>query len=476
MAGFQEYEEYDALGLAALVRRKAVTPVELLDAAMARLARHNPRINAVCHVFEGEARARIAAGLPVGPFTGVPYLLKDLYALYAGQPTANGSRFYQGFVADHDSTLVERLKAAGLVIFGKTNTPEFGLSTSTEPALFGPSRNPWSLAHSAGGSSGGAAAAVAARLLPTAHATDGGGSIRIPAACCGLYGLKPTRGRNPAGPDVGEGWAGMAAAHAVTLSVRDSAALLDATAGPAVGDPYWAPPPGRRFLEALDEKRRHLRIAVMTKAPADVPVHPACTAAVEQAARLLGDLGHRIEPAAPTYEADLLRRAARDIICANVRNGLELRGKALGREPRPDDVEPITWAQAEQGRRLSAADYARATQTVHRISRQILAFFERHDMLLTPALAEPPLRLGELSMACDDLAGYLRRLLQFTPFTAMFNATGQPAAVLPFASTAEGLPIGVQLVARFGEEAELLKLSADLEAARPWFGRRPSLQ
>lgn len=475
MAGFKEYEDFDALGLAALVRRKQVKPEELLEAAIERVERLNPRINALCHAFYDEARRCIAAGLPVGPLSGVPYLLKDLYALYAGQPTSNGSRFFQGFVADHDSTLTARLKAAGLVIFGKTNTPEFGLSTTTEPALFGPSRNPWSLMHSTGGSSGGAAAAVAARLLPAAHATDGGGSIRVPASCCGLYGLKPTRGRNPAGPDVGEGWAGMSSAHAVTLSVRDSAALLDATAGPAMGDPYWAPPAGRRFLEALDEPRPRLRIAVMTQAPADVPVHPACKAAVEDTARLLADLGHHVEVAAPQFDAGQLRRAARDIICANVRNGLEMRAKTLGREPRADDVEAITWAQAEQGRRLSGADYARATQTVHRISRQIQAFFERYDLLLTPTLAEPPLRLGELSMASTDLPAYLKRLLQFTPFAAMFNATGQPAASLPLAWSADGLPIGVQLVARFGDEASLLKVSAELEEARPWFDRRPPL-
>src|SRR5262245_46098664 len=294
-----EFERYDGLGLAELIRTKEVTAEEVLAATLERIDARNPAINAVVTRMDDKARAAIRAGLPDGPFKGVPYLLKDLGALYTGVITSFGSKLFAGFVPDHDSEIVARMKRAGLVIVGKSNTPEMGISPSTEPRLHGATRNPWSVGHSAGGSSGGAAAAVAAGILPMAHATDGGGSIRIPASACGLFGLKPTRARNPAGPDAGEGWSGASIGHAVTRSVRDSAALLDATSGPDVGDPYWAPPPARPFLDEVGRDPGHLRIALTVKPWFDTPVDPECVEATHNAGKLSASLGHHVEEARP---------------------------------------------------------------------------------------------------------------------------------------------------------------------------------
>src|SRR2546429_4818864 len=295
----KDYERYDGLGLADLVRTRAVTAKELLTAAVARIEARNPAVNAVVNRMYDRAEATIAAGLPPGPFTGVPYLLKDLGVYYTGTVTSSGSAFFRDAIADHDSEIVARLKRAGLVILGKTNTSEFGLSPSAEPKLFGPTRNPWNLARSAGGSSGGAAAAVAAGMLPMAHGTDGGGSVRIPASCCGLFGLKPTRARTPFGPDLGENWSGSSVGHALTRSVRDSAALLDATGGPDIGDPYWAPPPKSPFLAEVGAEPGRLKIAFTTKAWSGHPVGPECIAAVAEAAKLCERLGHHVEEASP---------------------------------------------------------------------------------------------------------------------------------------------------------------------------------
>jgi amidase len=366
MSGFTEFDQYDGIGLAELVRRREVTPDEVLEAATVRVEARNPAVNAVVSRLYDEARAAIRAELPVGPFTGVPYLLKDLGAYYSGAITSFGSRFFTDYRADHDSELTARLKRAGLVIFGKTNTPELGLAPSTEPRLFGATRNPWHLAHSAGGSSGGAAAAVAAGMLPMTHATDGGGSIRIPASCCGLVGLKPTRARNPLGPDQGEGWGGASVAHAVTRTVRDSAALLDATSGPDVGDPYWAPPPAGPFLREVGREPRRLRIALTTAPWNGQPVHPECAEAARAATSLYETLGHRVEEARPEINAPALGLATRIIISANIRVVLEARAAALGRELSADDVERVTWARAVDGRTYAAADYARAIGIVHR--------------------------------------------------------------------------------------------------------------
>src|SRR5499427_4135310 len=325
MSGFAEYDQYDGLGLAELVRRREVSPDEVLEAAIARVEARNPAINAVVSRLYDEARAAMRAGLPAGPFTGVPYLLKDLGAHYAGAVTSFGSTLFKDFVVDHDSEITARLRRAGLVIFGKTNTPEMGLAASTEPRLFGPTRNPWSLKHSSGGSSGGSAAAVAAGVVPMAHATDGGGSIRIPASACGLFGLKPTRARNPMGPDAGEGWGGASVGHAVTRTVRDSAALLDATSGLDVVAAFCAPPPERPFLHEVGRDPGRLRIAITTRPWNGQPVDSECKTAAVAAARLCERLGHHVDEATPDVDARALGDATLVIISANIRAALEAR-------------------------------------------------------------------------------------------------------------------------------------------------------
>ncbi len=467
-----DYEKFDGIGLAQLVAKKEVTPTELLEAAIARVEERNG-INAVVQRMYDQARAAIAKGLPEGPFTGVPYLLKDLGALYAGTVTTLGSTFFREAVADHDTEMVVRLKRAGLVIFGKTSTSELGLATSSETRLFGATRNPWNKAHSAGGSSGGSAAAVASGMVPMAHATDGGGSIRIPASVCGLFGLKPTRARNPSGPDVGEGWSGASVQHALTHSVRDSAALLDATAGPDVGDPYWAPPPARPFSREVGADPGRLRIAFTTRPWVGKPVDPECVAAVEAAAQLLAALGHRVSEDRPEWDESERQDAVRVIVAANTRATLAARAKALGREPRPDELEPRTLSLAELDRQASGSDYARSIVVAHRVGRAVGRFFTRCDVLVTPTMCRPPHRLGVIAPENSDGAAYLDALLGTLAFTQPFNTAGHPAMSLPLATSQSGLPIGVQCVGGFGAEATLLRLAAQIEAAAPWAQRRP---
>jgi amidase len=469
----EEFERYDGLGLADLIRQREINAAELLDVAIACVEERNPAINAVVSRLYDEARAAIAAGLPAGPFTGVPYLLKDLGILCAGAVTSYGSALFADSVADHDSEITIRLKRSGLVLFGKTNTPEFGLAASTEPRLFGPTRNPWNLEYSAGGSSGGAAAAVAAGMAPMAHATDGGGSIRIPASCCGLFGLKPTRARNPMGPDLGEAWSGCSVGHAITRTVRDSAALLDATSGPEIGDPYWAPPPARPFLAEVGADPGRLRIALTTRPWNDRPVDPECVAAAMAAARLCEQLGHHVEEATPAVDAEALAAAVRTIAGANLRAQLDRRAAALGREVTADDVEKITWELAAEGCTGTPADYARSIIVLHRTGRGVGRFFTRYDLLLTPTLCRPPYRLGVQDMMTDDRESFTEALQSSIAFTALFNACGNPAMSVPLGWSGTGLPIGVQFAAPFGDEATLLRLAAELEAAQPWANRRP---
>ena len=470
-----EFDRYDGLELAALVRRREVSAKELLDAAIARVEARNPVINAIVTRMDDPARAAIAAGLPDGPFTGVPYLLKDLGALYTGVPTSFGSALFDGHVADHDSEITARLKRAGLVIFGKTNTPEMGLAPSTEPRRFGATKNPWRLTHSAGGSSGGAAAAVAAGILPMAHATDGGGSIRIPASCCGLFGLKPTRARNPMGPDAGEGWGGASCAHAVTRSVRDSAALLDATSGPDIGDPYWAPPPAGPFLAEVGRDPGRLRIALTTTAFNGHDVDPECAEAARAAGRLCASLGHMVEDAHPVIDAPALLGATRVIIAGNVRMALEARASVVGHTLAETDVERVTWGWARIGAETTAADYARSIAVVHRVGRAVARFFETYDVVLSPTMCRPPFPLGVMDMSTTDDTAYIDAVLASVGFTALFNSAGNPAMSVPLAWSREGLPIGVQFAGRFGDEATLFRLAGQLEAAQPWADRRPAL-
>jgi Asp-tRNA(Asn)/Glu-tRNA(Gln) amidotransferase A subunit family amidase len=472
---FKEYDNYDAVGLAELVRTRQVSPEELLEEAIARVEQRDSALNSVVNKLYDHARAAIRAGLPNGPLHGVPFLLKDLHALCAGAVTTNGSRFFQDNRADHDSELVARYKKAGLVIFGKTNTPEFGLTITTEPTLFGPTRNPWNAQHTAGGSSGGSAAAVAAGLVPAAHASDGGGSIRIPASCCGLFGVKPTRGRNPHGPDRGEGWAGMSTEHAITRSVRDSAVLLDSTCGPDVGAPYFAASPLQPYSSEVGATLGPLRIALATRTPAGEKIGPECEQAVMQTARLLEEMGHRIEPTDLDFVPEELGPAFRMVIAGNTRAAIDLHAAKTGSRPGPEKFEKVTWALFEAGARASAAEYARAVLAVHRTGRMVGRFFERYDVLLAPTLPRPPERLGVFDMNTDDIESYRRAIALFTAFTAPFNASGNPAMSVPLHWTAGGLPVGVQFVARYGDEAALFRLAAQLEQARPWFHRRPRL-
>lgn len=490
-----EYTSHDALGLAALVRDRQVAPSELVEAAIAAIAAVNPRLNAVVHPMYERARAVAAGPLPGGPFAGVPFLLKDLLAVIAGVPLSAGSRAVHGLVPDHDSELVERTRAAGLVFVGKTNTPELGLAPVTEPALFGPTANPWDLTRTPGGSSGGSAAAVAARMVPMAGGSDGGGSLRIPASACGVFGLKPTRGRNPAGPDRGELWNGLAAEHVITRSVRDSAAMLDATAGPDHGAPYHAPPPARPFLGEVGADPGRLRVAFTTRSLLGSHVDRDCVAGVEETARLLEDLGHQVEDAAPPVERVPFMRAFLTVISVQVTAELDEIAALRGR-PVNGMVEPATRGLDMIGRCVTAAEHEAALRYLHRASRRIGAFFADHDVLLTPTLGQPPVRIGalqprsveQLALRVMDLlrAGPVMkrlravewlapRVFDFIGFTPVFNVTGQPAMSVPLAWSRDGLPIGMHFAARYGDEATLFRLAAQLERARPWADRRPPI-
>jgi Asp-tRNA(Asn)/Glu-tRNA(Gln) amidotransferase A subunit family amidase len=475
MAGFSEYERYDGLGLAGLVKAGHVTPEELLEAAIARVEARNPAVNAVTMPLHDYAQRALAAGLPDGPFRGVPFLMKDLTAPIAGVPMTRSCRYYADAPPPAaDSVHVARLKRAGLVIFGRTNTCELGLSLTCEPQLHGPTRNPWDPARISGGSSGGAAAAVGARMLPMAHATDGFGSIRAPAACCGLVGLKPTRARNTFAPYTGEGLGGLSAEHAVTLSVRDSAALLDATAGPGPGDPYVAPPPARPFLAEVGADPGRLRIAFTSAAPNGAKVDAESLRSLAETVKLCADLGHHVEEANPAIDGDAVVPTFLTLAAANT--VVNLSGNpAKGRPAREDEVERITWATAKLGERTTGADYVRATQMAHRLGRQMAAFHAQWDVLLTPGLAMLPVPLGFIDMMLDNLDEYWRRVFHFSPFTVWFNLTGQPAMMLPLGRASTGMPMATQLVGRYGDEATVFRLAAQLEAARPWFDRKPPL-
>jgi Asp-tRNA(Asn)/Glu-tRNA(Gln) amidotransferase A subunit family amidase len=421
-----DYERYDGLGLAGLVKDGSVSAAELLEAAIERVEQRNPAINAVVNRMYDQAKAAIAAGLPSGPFSGVPYLLKDIGPSYAGTISTLGSRAFRKFIPDQDSEIVVRLKQAGLVIFGKTHTPEFGLSSSSESRLFGATHNPWNLEYSAGGSSGGSAAAIAAGIVPAAYGSDGGGSIRIPASCCGLFGLKPTRARTPAGPEVGESWSGMVIAHAITRSVRDSAALLDATAGAEIGDPYWAPPPKRSYQAEVGAQPGRLRIAFTTKPWRFHEVDSECIEAVDEAAKLCEDLGHHVEEALLEIDKSALANAIWIIVAAQTRALLQRAALVLGRQATSEDVETVTWAYSEYGRQFSASDYAEAIVTVHRTGRVVGSFFTAYDILMTPTMCTPPHKLGEVSMMRTDTEEYRNIVGGDVGFTRLMHAATRP--------------------------------------------------
>ena len=463
----------DATTQAELVRRNEVKAIELVDAAIERIERLNPTLNAVITPMYEQARTAAISKLPEGPFGGVPFLLKDLVASYGGVRMTWGSAFLQDFVPDHDSELVARLKRAGLIILGKTNTPELGLLATTEPRLFGSSRNPWDTERTPGGSSGGSGAAVASGMVPMAHANDAGGSLRGPASCCGLFGLKPTRGRNPFGPDYGDISNGLFVEHAVTRSVRDSAALLDATSGPDVGDPYWAPPPICPFLHEVGTKPGRLRIAFTTEALTDIPVHDDCVSAVREAAALCTDLGHKVVEAAPVVNGELVYQAFTTLRMGGHAWIIDSMALVTGRSPTPDKFEPLTWALYEMGRQYSASAYLQALTMLQRVSRDIARFFVNYDVWLTPTLAEPPLLLGSFESPPENPLQGLSRLSTFSPFMRTSNITGQPAMSVPLFWNNNGLPVGTHFTGRYGDEATLFRLAAQLEEARPWASYHP---
>ncbi|MBU4564988.1 MAG: amidase [Desulfarculus sp.] len=474
MSSYEELAWLDATALAKLIRDKQITPQELLDDTVKRIERLNPQLNAVVTPMYDLAQGAADEPLCDGPFAGVPFLLKDLLAIYQGVRLTAGCALLKDYVPDHDSELVKRQKRAGLIHVGKTNTPEWGLMPTTESDLLGRCSNPWDLDRTPGGSSGGSAAAVAAGIVPMAHANDGGGSIRIPASCCGLFGLKPTRARNPLGPGFGDMMGGLVAEHAVTRSVRDSATLLDTTAGPEPGDPYWPPPLARPMSKEVGTNPGVLRIAFSAKTMGDVEVHPDCIAAVQSSAKLCEELGHQVEEAAPVISAaGSLPLVFGTIWSAGLACTLDGIAMMTGQPIEEGQVEPMTWALYQKGLEVKASKYMLAIQTAQRVAREVAAFFENYDVWLTPTLAKPPVPLGWHDPLPDDPLRGWRRSAQFAPFTPICNLTGQPAMSVPLFWNEGNLPIGSHFVGRFGDEATLFRLAAQLEQARPWAQRRP---
>ncbi|MFT3765415.1 MAG: amidase [Minicystis sp.] len=484
------YDAHDAVGLADLVRRGEVSAAELLEEAVSRAERVNPKLNAVVLPMYDLARRNVARGLPDGPLKGVPFLIKDLAAQYAGVPLKHGSRLYANNVPAQHSTLIDRYERAGLVVFGKTNTSELGILPTCETVIYGPCHNPWKLGYSTGGSSGGAAAAVAARVVPAAHGGDAGGSIRIPASCCGIFGLKPTRGRNPFGPDTSERAHGLAAEHVLTVSVRDSAAFLDVSAGPEMTAPYWAPPKEGKYLDEVAKDPGKLRIAYTWKPILPGEENDEQRRAIEGAVKVLADLGHVVEEVRPPVDAEATAKYFFTVYCAGVGGELEIAARTMGREPTLDDVERETLMMALIGRKvLSAAQLSEAIRELQTTARAMLRLHETYDLVLTPTLGKAPVPHGalfakgleaqvqelvakhSLSLALK-LPGVLdkaiKRAYSFAPFTMIANVTGQPSMSVPLHVSGEGLPIGVCFSARFGDEATLFRLAAQLEKARPW--------
>ena len=473
MPTLSELAYADAIALAELVRDKQVTSLELVDAAIERVERLNPTLNAVVTPMFDAARKAAASPQEGGAFAGVPFLLKDFLAEYAGVRFTEGTAFLKDFVPSEDSELVRRFKKAGLIFIGKTNTPELAVGVTTEPRLFGATHNPWDVTRTPGGSSGGAAAAVASGMVPVAHGNDAGGSIRVPAACCGVFGLKPTRARNPLGPHFGDIFTGLVAEHVLTRSVRDSAAFLDATAGPDIGDPYFAPPQQRPFADEIGAEPGRLRIGFSTTTPTGETLHPESLRAVEDAAKLCESLGHTVEQVEPRYDAERMRTLFVTVLSAGFAWVVDDWSRRTGREAKADDFEPFVWSFTQRGRELSAQQYLLALQDLQRLSRNIARFFVDHDVWLTPTLGEPPVPLGTFRYDGRDPFEVRWRMAQMSPFAYISNVTGQPAMSVPLYWTPEGLPLGTHFVGRFGDEATLFRLASQFEQARPWASRRP---
>lgn len=474
---FSEYASYDGLGLAALVAKKKVKPSELMEAAIARAEAVNPKINAV--VFKDYDRARQAAKgkQAKGAFTGVPFLLKDIGANCEGMPTRNASASIPAIPMPHDDTLVVKFKAAGLIPFGKTNAPEFGLVATTESKLYGPARNPWNLEHSTGGSSGGSGAAVAAGIVPLAHANDGGGSIRIPASTNGLVGLKPSRGRLSHGPNFGESLDGIANDLVVSRSVRDTAAALDAVRGYMPGDPVAEPPGPASYLAAIKRKPKTLRVAVQLTRLDGKPLHPDSVAAAKQAAKLCEELGHDIEEASPNLHLPTLLEAFVGAFwMGGLSAGLDQVAALTGQAPSRQVMEPMTWAMYQEGKKVTASQYVRAKSVSNMAAREMARFHETYDVWITPTLARPPEKNGVFRLDSEDLDIAFQPQLEYVPFTWVQNMTGQPAINVPLYWNKDGLPVGTQFIAPFGDEETLLRLAAQLEKAQPWFQRYATIK
>jgi amidase len=465
----------DATEQAALVRSGEVSPTELVEAAIARIEKINPQLDAVIRTRFEQARAEAAGDLPDGPFRGVPTLFKDLGCMVAGEVTAYGIGPLREVRWPVTSFLAEQFRAAGFVVLGRTNTPEFGTTVTTESMSFPPARNPWNPGHSTGGSSGGSAASVASGMVPAAHANDGGGSIRIPASECGLVGLKPTRARVSQGPVVGEGWAGGTIDGSVTRTVRDSAAILDAISAPMPGDPYWAPPLPRPLREEVGVDPGRLRVGFLDRPHLEGYLdHPECRAAVAGAARLLESLGHRVEESAPAaaFEEEFLQHFT-TIIAADTEAAFQAFELALGRPIRDDEIEPRNVAYREAGKALPVVAYLGSRAWIGMWTRRMAAWWSEYDLLLTPTVGAPPPELGWFTAAGPMGEG--GRIASYIPYTAQFNMTGQPAISLPLHWTPDGLPVGVQLVAGYGREDVLVRVASQLEAAAPWADRRPPI-
>ncbi|MHB8530902.1 MAG: amidase [Caulobacteraceae bacterium] len=470
---FAEYAQYDGLGLASLVDRREITPSELVEAAIERVERHNGTLNAVVHKAYEEARAAAKGALPRGPFGGVPFLIKDLGVTVAGWPRTNGSRFTRDLVDDADSSLVTRYRESGAVLLGKTNTPEYGITGATESALLGPCRNPWNPDHIAGGSSGGSASAVAAGIVPLAHASDGLGSIRIPAACCGLVGLKVTRNRNPNLPD--HDVHGLAVDHVVSRTVRDSAAMLDVTGIPAPASPYPAPAKERPYAEEVERGPGRLRIAWSAQTPSGREVDPEVVAALHSTVELLGHLGHAVVERGLGIDYRAMYAANRPVGAANFAAEMRRRIERIGREPEANELEPLTWASLKVGRRTTGEEVMWGFQQMRIVSGQILEFFETCDVYLTPVMGTPPPPIGFIDPVRLEPREVNRRQGRVFPYTPPFNISGQPSMSLPLAWSASGLPIGMMFTGRYADEATLFRLAGQLEKEAPWKARRPAV-
>ncbi len=463
---FDEYRQHDAVALAGLVAKGEVSAGELLETAVERMAQVNPALNAVTLDLTDFGRTEAAAKAS-GPLAGVPFLLKDLGALLEGTVTSSGSALLKDNVAAADSAITKAYRDAGLVIFGKTNTPEFGLMPITESSFLGPCRNPWDISRTPGGSSGGAASAVAAGIVPAAHASDGGGSIRTPASACGLFGMKPSRGRVSFAP-LGEGWGGASIQHAVTRSVRDSAVLLDIVCQPQVGDPYFLAAPSRPYAQEVGRTPGSLRIGFTTAALASAALDPECVAAVLDVAKLCANLGHTVEEVSLPGNLAAMQQAAGDVIAASVAATFDAEAERRGRPVTEADVEMLTWGMYRRGTGVSGTSYVRGLAAIHAYGRAVAALFEIYDVVLLSTLGSPAIPIGHLT---EDLRQFSDRLFAFMPNTQAFNNTGQPAMTVPLAWSKGNLPIGLQFVGRMGDEATLFRLAGQLEQAKPWFDR-----